>query len=225
MNFPALRHRTFSAQLDCRYLLRVPAGITPGTLLVVTLHGFSSNPETMMRLTGLMFGEQQAIASVEGPNQFYTDPKAEEVGYGWITRRHPASSIRLHHDMVLRVLEEAGRECGIPPERRILVGFSQPVGLNYRLVATYPDAVRGVAAICGGLPSDWETGSYQPVQASVLHIARRADEFYPPEVTERYPERLRLRAPDVEFHLIEGGHQFPSQARGLADRWLGRILR
>jgi hypothetical protein len=49
------------------------------------------------------------------------------------------------------------------------------VALNYRFVASYRDAVRGVIGICGGLPSDWEDGAYQPITAAVLHIARRDD--------------------------------------------------
>ena len=224
MNFQALRHCTFSAHLDCHYLLHVPDAVTPATLLVVTLHGFGSNPETMMRLTGMMAGDAHVIASLQGPNHFYTDAKAENVGYGWITRRQAASSIRLHHEMVLHVLDEAGRNCGIPPGRRILAGFSQSVGLNYRLAATHPDAVRGVVGVCGGLPSDWETGPYQAMKASVLHIARRGDEFYPPGVTEQYPQRLGLRAADVEFHLIDGGHAFPSKARVFAEPWIARII-
>jgi predicted esterase len=221
----ALRHCSFSARLDCHYLLHVPDVVTPRTVLAVTLHGFGSNPETMLRLTALMFGKQHAIASIQGPYQFYSDLKAEEIGYCWITRRHAASSIRLHHDMLLHVLNEAGREYSIPPERRILVGFSQPVGLNYRFAATYPDAIGGVAAICGGLPGDWEEGDYKPVSAPILHIARRGDDVYPPRVTEAYPERLGRRARDVEFHMIDGGHRFPSKSATLAEGWLGRILR
>ena len=88
--------------------------------------------------------------------------------------------------MLLHVTDEAGKEFGIPPERRVLVGFSQSVGLNYRFVATHPDAVRGVIGICGGLPGDWDDGAYQPVTAAVLHIARGGDEYYPPAVTEGY---------------------------------------
>jgi predicted esterase len=219
-----VRNCTFSARLDCHYLLHLPETIGSRTLLVVALHGFGSNAETMLRLAATMFGEDHALASLEGPNQFYKDAAAEEIGYGWITRRHAPSAIRLHHDMVLHVLNEAGREYGIPPERRILLGFSQPVSLNYRLVATHSRAVRGVAAVCGGLPSDWETGPYGKVDAAVLHIARRHDEVYPPDVTGRYPERLRLRAHDVDFHLIDGGHTFPSKGRGIAEAWLARII-
>jgi predicted esterase len=218
------RECTFSAGLDCRYYLHVPERVTERTALVVTLHGFRSNAETMLRLTAAMFGAEHAIASLEGPNQFYLDITTEQIGYAWVTRKHTESAVRLHHDMVLHTLDEAGGRCGIPRQRRILTGFSQPVGLNYRFAATHPEQVRGVVGLCGGLPSDWESGAYKEVTASVFHIARKADPVYPPAVTERYPERLRLRARDVEFHLIEGGHQFPSKGRVITEDWLARLF-
>jgi predicted esterase len=59
----------------------------------------------------------------------------------------------------------------------------------------------------------------------VLHIARAEDEFYPPTVTERYSDRLRLRADDVEFHMLEGGHRFPSKAGPIVEKWIGRVFR
>jgi hypothetical protein len=58
----------------------------------------------------------------------------------------------------------------------------------------------------------------------VLHIARRHDEFYPAERTEQYARRLRLRCDDVEFHLLEGGHRFPSRAGPVWENWLNRIV-
>ena len=56
-------------------------------------------------------------------------------------------------------------------------------------------------AICGGLPGDWDDSAYQPVRASVLHIASREDEYYPVDKTEAYLEVLRCHAADVEFQL------------------------
>jgi hypothetical protein len=50
------------------------------------------------------------------------------------------------------------------------------------------------------------------------------DEFDQPDVTELYPQRLRLRADDVEFHLLEGGHRFPSKAGPLVERWIARVF-
>ena len=215
---------TFSARLDCRYLLRTPDAVDSKTPLVVTLHGFGANPEIMLHLTARLFPTEPVIASVAGPYRFFLSTSDRTVGYGWITSRHPAESIRLHHDMVSRVLEDAGTRFGIAPARRLLVGFSQSGALNYRFAATCPDELRGVVAICGGLPGDWETAAYQPVHASILHIARAADEHYPPAVTEKYPERLRQRAADVDFHLIDGGHQMPSAAADIVTPWLRRIL-
>ncbi len=219
-----IQDRTFSARLDCHYLLHTPDVVDAHTLLVLTLHGFGANPGAMVQPTARLFDGQPVIASLQGPNQFFLGAATRDVGYGWITSRRPAESIRLHQDMVLHVADEAGAHFGIPRERRLLVGFSQSVALNYRFVASYPDAVRGVIGICGGLPSDWEDGTYQPVTAAVLHIARRDDEYYPPSATEHYAERLRRRAPDIEFHLIDGGHKMPSSGSGIVAPWLQRIL-
>lgn len=217
--------RSFAARLDCHYLLRAPAVVDAQTPLVVTLHGFGAKPEPMLQLTARLFEAQPVIASLQGPYQFFREAGSQDVGYGWITNRRPTESIRLHRDMVTHVFNEVGDQYGIPPERRILVGFSQAVSLNYRFAATCPDAVGGVIAICGGVPSDWETGAYQNTHAAILHIARRNDEIYPPSVTEQYANRLRQRASDVEFHLIDGGHQMPSEGSKIVGPWLQRILR
>ncbi len=193
-------------------------------MLVAALHGFGSNPEVMLRLTKMLLGPRHAIAAVQAPSQFFLAPHSSEVGYCWATHKHPDESVRLHHEMLLHVLDEAGREHGIPAERRLLAGFSQPVGMNYRFAATHPDAVRGVIGICGGMPKNWEDGPYRRVSAALLHIARTEDEFYPSTVTERYAERLRLRADDVEFHMMEGGHRFPSKAGPIVEQWMGRVF-
>jgi predicted esterase len=216
--------RSFPARLDAHYLLRVPEAVDARTPLLVTLHGFGENPETMLQLTEKMFDQRPVIAALQGPNQFFLGADTSKVGYGWITSRQPADSIRLHRDMVLHVLEEVGREFAIPPERRLLVGFSQAVALNYRFAATCPNAVRGVVGVCGGVPGDWENPSYHPVNAALLHIAGREDAFYAPGVTGHYLERLRLRAADVEFHMLDGGHRMPSAGSLIVGRWLQRVL-
>lgn len=217
-----IRERSFSARADCHYLVR---GVDAPSALVVALHGFGQTAEVMMSLTEGMVGERCVIASIEGPNQFFLEghPRAT-VGFCWGGNRYAASSIRLHHEMVQHVLDEVGGEFGIPPGLRVLMGYSQSVSYNYRFAATAPQAVGGVVGICGGMPSDWETGEYRAVEAAVLHIARREDEFYPPAVTEKYEARLRTRARDVEVHLMDGGHRFPSRGDEIFARWLERLL-
>ncbi|MGI8991231.1 MAG: alpha/beta hydrolase [Bryobacteraceae bacterium] len=213
-------HRTFTARLDCHYLLHKPPAIDENTLLVAALHGYGSNPDAMLRLTSTWFPDD-VIASVQGPSQFFASPNlpSGETGYSWSTRDHAELSIRLHHEMLLHVLHEAGERFGIPRKRRLLLGFSQPVGLNYRFAATHTDEVRGVIGVCGGVPKNWENGPYGKVSAALLHIARSGDEFYAPAVSEKFEAKLKLRAEDVEFHMLEGGHRFPSRGKPIVDRW------
>jgi predicted esterase len=215
---------TFSARLDCHYLVRMPDLLQERTPLVVALHGFGMNAEIMLKLTERLFDTEPVLVALQGPYPFFLTTSTQQVGYGWITSRHPAESVRLHHDMVSHVLETVGAQAGIPSTRRLLVGFSQAVGLNYRFAATCPGSVRGVIGICGGLPGDWETGVYQRVTAALLHVARRQDGVYAPQVTGHYLDRLRRRASDVEFHLIDGGHQMPSAGNRIVTPWLLRIL-
>ena len=80
------------------------------------------------------------------------------------------------------------------------------------------------SASAAGCPAIGTTSAPAAYGAAVLHIARSEDEFYPAERTEQYARRLRLRCDDVEFHLLEGGHRFPSRGGPVWENWLNRIL-
>jgi predicted esterase len=219
---------TFTVESECRYLLHTPASAAPNPLIVLSLHGYASNPEAMLRLTTNLVGEDHVVAALQAPNQHYANPglpNAESVAaYNWGIRPHWESSVRLHHDMVRKTLAALRERFGVGPERCLLVGFSQPVGLNYRFIATHPSEVAGAIGICGGVPRDWEEEKYQRVQAAVLHISRDEDEFYPLDVVSTFTERLRRRASDVEFHLLPGQHRFPSKADRIVRPWMERVF-
>jgi predicted esterase len=219
---------SFISPLECRYLLQAPANLSAKPLVVVALHGYSSNPEVMLRLTAGLVGDSHIIASIEAPNQHYVAdglPNAQSVGgYNWGIRPHWESSVRLHHEMLRQVLKSLRDRFHVGPERCLLVGFSQPVGLNYRFVGTHPDEVAGVIGICGGVPRDWQEDKYRQVQAALLHISRDEDPIYPVAVANTFSEKLQHRAKDVEFHLIPGPHRFPSKARSIVNPWLKRIF-
>ncbi|PYT15945.1 MAG: hypothetical protein DMG59_12020 [Acidobacteria bacterium] len=215
-----------NVNLEAAYLLHTPPSVNSGTLLVLTLHGFGSNPDVMLRLSVPAVGEECIVASLRGPNQHYLsgNPASDEVGYNWGTRRHPELNIRLHHEIVQAVAKELRARFSIPAHRTLLMGFSQPVGLNYRLIGTHPGEAGGIIGICGGVPKDWEEDKYHPVSAPILHIARSEDEFFPADVARGFPDRLRRHAADVEFHLIEGGHRFPSSSTPIIRAWMDRVF-
>lgn len=223
-----IERHSFTAELDCRYLLHVPERVNESTVVVVTTHGYSSNPETMLNLTAGLTGTEHIIASLQAPNQHYLTqglPGAGSViGYNWGVRDHWESAVHLHHGMLRACLSAVRGRFGIAAKRCLLVGFSQPVGLNYRFLATCPEEAGGAIGICGGVPRDWEEDKYRSITAALLHIAREEDEFYPPSLSSQFEGRLRKRASDVEFHMLPGGHRFPSKAKHIVQPWMARVF-
>lgn len=236
-----LNPETARVSLDAAYLLHVPPAVGERTLLVLTLHGYGSNPEVMLRLSVPAVGEDCIVASLRAPNQAYASagpsasgspaatagPTSDAVAYNWGTRRHPELNIKLHHDIVRAVaaqLRARFSDISIDASRTLLMGFSQPVGLNYRFIGTYPAEAGGVIAICGGVPKDWAEDKYQPVTAPILHISRSEDEYFPADYVRGFPDRLRAHASDVEFHLLSGAHRFPSKAAPIIRAWRERVF-
>jgi len=217
---------SFPVRLDCRYLLHVPEHVDEHSVLVLTLHGYGSNPESMLRLTAGLLGNCHPIAALQAPNEHYqTAPAASAAAaYNWGIRDHWQSAVRLHHEIVLRAFELLRARFEIPAARCLLMGFSQSVGLNYRFAGTHPGQAGGVVGICGGVPRDWEEDKYANVGAPILHISRDQDEFYPVDMTAQFADRLRKHADDVEHHLLPGGHRFPSKAHVIARPWMARVF-
>ena len=200
----------------------------PSGLLVLALHGYGSTPEAMLRLTALTLGTHHVIAALAGPFPHYirldSAPRSRDVGYGWGVHTQHDEAIHLHHAFVLAVRDRLCARYGIPTRHTVLTGFSQSVGLNYRLIGTHPGAAGAVIGLCGGVPNDWEEDKYQRVEAPILHISRDADEVYPVATALQFADRLRRHAGDVEFHMLPGGHRYPSKAGPLMRRWLGRVF-
>ena len=71
--------RSFSARLDCHYLLQAPDQIDQRTPFVVTLHGFGGNPEGMLKMTHRLFKVPPVIAALQRPFQFFLSAAARET--------------------------------------------------------------------------------------------------------------------------------------------------
>ena len=214
---------SFDIRLDCHYLLHAPPAASD--LAVIALHGYGMSAETMMRLVVPTLDNTQVVISLQAPHQHYQGegPRSGIAAYNWGIRQHHPESVRMHHEMVLRVVEDIGKRFGISPKRCVLLGFSQPVGLNYRFVGTHPDAVGGVIGICGGVPKDWEENKYRDFATPLLHIARDQDEFFPVATVAGFRDRLLHHASQVEFHLLPGAHRYPTAAKEIVREWLKRL--
>jgi len=220
----ASAERTLTAQVKLYYDLFTPAE-TPAPLLIA-LHGYGSNKGWMLRAARECVPEGFAVAALQGAHQHLKEPREPggplRYGFGWLTNFHPEDSVAVHHrallDLIAALIDE-----GVADRRHLfLLGFSQTCALNYRFAFTHTDILRGIIGICGGLPGDWQTSTtYQPTQASVLHLASARDEFYPPARVADYERSLRERARDVEFKSYDdAGHELTDAMRADVRAWL-----
>jgi phospholipase/carboxylesterase len=220
--------RTLTAEIKLYYDLHPPTA-QPAPLLIA-LHGYGANKRQMMREALGSAPAGFAIASLQGFHQHMKEPKEPggplRFGFGWLTNFHPEDSVAIHHQALLDLMETLTSEGVADPQRIFLLGFSQTCALNYRFAFTHPNRLRGVMGICGGLPGDWETSeNYKPTEAAVLHLAGTRDEYYPPSRVADYAERLKLRAPNVEFKSYDAAHEMVPAMREDMRAWLNKHAR
>jgi phospholipase/carboxylesterase len=215
--------RTLTARINLYYDLHRPS--TAPAPLLIALHGYGANKRQMMREAQQMAPEGFAIASLQGFHQHLKEPRepggALRFGFGWLTNFHPEESVAIHHQALLDLTSRLVQEGVADPTRIFLLGFSQSCALNYRFAFTYPEKLRGVIGICGGIPGDWDTNPrYQGSGLSVFHLAGTRDEFYTPERVRDYERQLASRSWNVTFKSYDAAHEIVPQMREDVRQWL-----
>ena len=189
---------------------------------LIALHGYGGTRESLLGFALRLAPGGFVVAALQGTHQHLLRRGGRlRPVYGWGTQADGPANQALHHGFVLGVIEDLVRTCRVDPGKVFLFGFSQSVGLNYRFAFTYPGRVRGVIAVCGGIPGDWETNRrYRPSSTDVLHISGIRDPHYPPERVRAYKAALERRARSVEHLSYPVGHRFPRRAVPAVRRWL-----
>lgn len=221
--------RTTPQRTNLYYDLFVPDGDNQSPKpLLIALHGYEGNKESMMALSQKINARDFIIASVQGPNGFFVRtepaPNKPKIGFGWMMQYKAEETIRLHHQTLLSIIEETSAEHSIDRGGIFLLAFSQSVSLNYRFAFTHPGVVRGVIAVCGGIPGDWDQDKYHNSDTDLLIIAGETDEFYPLERTRTFKDAMSRRSPSVEFRSFPVGHVFPRDSLAVIDQWIKERL-
>lgn len=224
-----LTEKNTEQRVKLYYDLYAPDLDTPKAMpLLIGLHGYEGNKESMMALAQKINSRDFIIASLQGPNSFFVRGEDGEskprIGFGWMMQYKTDETIRLHHETLLSVIESVASEHSVDHNAIFLMAFSQSVSLNYRFAFTHPGLIRGVIAVCGGIPGDWDQDKYQSSDTDVLIIAGETDEFYPAERTRTFKDAIARRARSVEYRAFSTGHYFPRESLPLINEWmLGRM--
>lgn len=222
----ATLERRLGAAIILHYDLHLPAR-QPAPLLIA-LHGYGANKRQMMREAKQFTPGEFAIASLQGFHQHLKEPRELggplRFGFGWLTNFFPEESVAVHHKALLDLIDTLVREGTADQNQIFLLGFSQSCALNYRFAFTHPNHLRGVVGICGGLPGDWDANDvYKSTEAAVLHLAGKRDDFYSPDRTADYRERLLRRARTVDFRSYDAGHEIVPAMREDLRSWLEKV--
>lgn len=217
------QNRTLEARIKLYYDLR-PGTHSPAPLLIA-LHGYGANKSQMLREAQLIAPERFAIASVQGFHQHIKEPREPggplRFGFGWLTSYRSEESVAVHHQALIDLIDTLAAEGVADREQVFLLGFSQSCALNYRFAFTYPERLRGVVGICGGLPGDWDTSElYRKSAIDVFHLAGTRDEFYPPERVKDYERQLKTKARSVLFKSYDAAHEIVPEMRTDVGHWL-----
>jgi predicted esterase len=198
--------------------------------LLVAMHGYEGNKDSMMRVARRIGDAKMAVISLQGPYQFFRrfgkNPKNYRVGFGWGTTYKPEDSVELHHRDLETIIELAVRKYHADRKRVFLLAFSQACSLNYRYIFTHPKAIHAAIAVCGGIPFDWtENPHYKPASTDVLHIAATKDQWYSREKNLEIRRQLSQRAANLDFRFYNSPHRFPRYSIPHIRRWIEQRLR
>lgn len=196
--------------------------------VLIGTHGYEGNKESMMRLVQKVAGDQMISASLQGPYQFWLGSEggtSRKVGFGWGTSYRGLESVALHHHAMRSLIKTLIWVHRADPAQIFLMAFSQSCSYNYRFAFCNPGTVRGVIAVCGGIPGDWkENVGYQKGAAHVLHIAATEDQWYSPERNKQFRKDLPVLAASSDFRFYRSPHRFPRTSLPHIRKWIEKKL-
>lgn len=204
-----------TATLELFYDLYVPENIATPAPLLIAVHGYGAHKRYMMREARAVAGDAYVIAAIEAPHPHYrrTDD-GYRIGYGWLSDQRPEQHIRLHHQFILDVIERLAGDGLIDRSRVFLYGFSQACALNFKFAFTYPEVLRGVIGVCGGIPGDLETNEkYRPFAAETFYLYGDDDEFYTQEQFGAFDSKLSSRLPAYRSKHYTAKHEITDDMR------------
>jgi predicted esterase len=214
-----------TAEIKLYYDLFVPENLREPAPLLISVHGYGAHKRYMMREARTVAPDSFVIAAVNAPHQhFRPTDSGYKVGFGWLTDYKPEESVRLHHEFLLKVIDNLAAQKTIDRRQIYLYGFSQACALNFRFAFTNPGLLRGIIAVCGGIPSDLETNDiYEPFSAETFYLYGDRDEFYPLEKFESFKSKLSEVLPAFRSKKYPAAHEITDEMRKDIKDWMEKL--
>ena len=215
-----------TAQIKLYYDLYVPPETSSPAPLLIAVHGYGAHKRYMMREARRIAPPGIVIASIQGPHPHYrrTDD-GYRIGFGWLSDHQPQEHVQLHHKFVLDVIDTLAEKELVDRREIYMYGFSQACALNFRFGFTYPEILRGMVGVCGGIPGDLDTNTnYRPIKGNALYLYGDDDEFYTQEQLKSFDEKLAAFLPNYRSKHYNAGHEITDEMRADISEWLSGLI-
>lgn len=216
-----------TAQIQLYYDLYLPDGLATPAPLLIAVHGYGAHKRYMLREAKLVAGDKYVIAAIQAPHPHYR-PTADggyRIGYGWLSDEKPEQHVAIHHKFVLDVIDKLDADGLIDRSQIFMYGFSQACALNFRFAFTYPDILKGIIGVCGGIPGDLDTNEkYLPFTADTFYLYGDDDEFYTQEQFARFNEKLSATLPNFRSKHYAAKHEITEEMRTDIENWLNETI-
>lgn len=186
-----------------------------GDRLLVLLHGHADDPADLVaHVARIDPGRRCTVAIPVGPVTLADGRPA------WFADGGEDDAERLLRHL-RSVLEVAGRATGLPPDRAVVLGFSQGAAAAMALVAAEGmPTVAAVIGIAAWLPTlDGVAWSPRP-GPEVLLVHGTDDEVVPTPMGRSAARFLERSGLDVTWHELDGGHAVTDAALDAVSAWL-----
>lgn len=217
---PALR-----TDLPLAYRLLNPAQATGATRLLLLLHGVGGNELNLLPVGEQLADAHTLVLSVRAPLVF------GPAGFGFYQVDFSSGKPVFNHAqqlegqrLLLRFMQEASAQYGIPAGQVYLLGFSQGAIMAYDIALTHPAQVRGVLAFSGRLLAESRqhhapAAAIQQVRFFLSH--GRHDDKLPAFYAEEAIAFLQTLGIAPHYAAFEGGHEVSASGLAAARQWLG----
>jgi predicted esterase len=219
-----VRTSTQSLPIATRVVFDLWLPVRRPLLTVIVLHEYGSTCARMLDVAREFTPSDYGIISVQGPHQHTRVSRRtgkSYAGYGWGTTEDLPFAVNFHHNALRKVINWAIGEGFACRGRIVLVGFSEPVPLNYGLAASDGVSFLGLLAFCGTIPALVEPRRLP----TILHIAGSSDPVAPYSNAAFVVARMQSAGVQVSFKVHEGAHEITKTMKNDACDWLASLAK
>lgn len=212
--------------LPLAYRLLNPAQATGATRLLLLLHGVGGNELNLLPVGEQLADAHTLVLPVRAPLVF------SPAGFGFYQVDFSSGKPVFNHTqqlegqrLLLRFMQEASAQYGIPAGQVYLLGFSQGAIMAYDIALTHPAQVRGVLAFSGRMLA--ESRQHHAPAADIKRVQfflshGHHDDKLPAFYADEAIAFLKTLGITPHYEAFEGGHEVSASGLAGAHQWLAK---